>query len=148
MKKILPSVVSALILAALILPTQVHLFAQLKANPPDTTTQNPGSSVSIGIDNPFRGAGNCTSQGADCLYNFIETLVSKLILPAGSIIAVCMFIWTGFMFVSAQGNSAKIAKAKQSLIYTAIGTAILLGAWVIAEVIKTTINELTTAASQ
>lgn len=147
MKKIIPSIISTLVLAVIILPAQLHLFAQTTANPPDTTTQNPGTNVTIGIGNPFRGAADCSTSGSDCLYKFIESLVNKLILPLGAIVAVCMFIWTGFLFVIAQGNPTKIAKAKQSLIYTAIGTAILLGAWVISDVIKTTIQELGTAAT-
>ena len=46
------------------------------------------------------------------------------------------------MFVFARGNSEKITKAKDALIYTVIGAAILLGAWAIALLISETVLAL------
>ena len=51
-------------------------------------------------------------------------------------------IYAGFLFVTAQGNSEKLTKAKKTLLYTLIGAALLLGAVVIAEAIKGTVNDI------
>ena len=91
--------------------------------------------VNIQITNPFR-VGNT-------LYDFIETVVNNIILPIGGVLCVLAFIYAGFLYVTAQGNSTKITTAHNTLLYAVIGTAVLLGAWTIANVIRTTINSLT-----
>jgi hypothetical protein len=52
-------------------------------------------------------------------------------------------IWTGFLFVKAQGNPTELEKAKKSFLNAIIGMAIILGAWAIATVIANTINKIT-----
>ncbi len=76
------------------------------------------------------------------LADFLQAIVDKVILPIGSIVAVGAFIWTGFLFVLARGNPADLEKAKKSLLYTCIGTALLLGAWTLATVVQSTVNQL------
>ena len=73
------------------------------------------------------------------LIKFILDIVVKI----GAIVAVFMFIVTGFMFVTAQGNPAKIETAKMSLIGTSIGAVVLLGAQLLSTVIENTVKELT-----
>jgi hypothetical protein len=51
-------------------------------------------------------------------------------------------IWSGFMFVSAQGNPEKIETAKSRLLYTIIGAILLLGAWTISQAIKGTVEDI------
>jgi len=51
-------------------------------------------------------------------------------------------IYSGFLFVFARGNSEKLGKAKDALLYTLIGAAILLGSWAIAEMIQATVTGL------
>jgi hypothetical protein len=53
-------------------------------------------------------------------------------------------IYSGFLFVFARGNSEKLGKAKDALLYTLIGAAILLGSWAIAEMIQATVTGLST----
>ncbi len=52
------------------------------------------------------------------------------------------FIWSGFKFVSAQGDTKKIEGARETFFNTVIGAAVLLGAWVIAEAVQKTIVNL------
>jgi hypothetical protein len=103
----------------------------------DAQTTYSGSSTTVNakLDNPFRGAGNT-------LPDLFAAIINRILLPIGSIVAVVMFIWTGFMFVTAQGDPGKLKTAKAALLYTAIGTAILLGATMLANVIANTINSL------
>ncbi len=91
------------------------------------------------IKNPF----NCGGAGGDCnLFIFINTIVDRVLLPIGGILVVLAFIWSGFMYVMAQGKPGDIEKATRSLLYSAIGAAILLGAKVLTTVISNTVNSL------
>lgn len=88
------------------------------------------------LQNPLEGGG----------VNDIPTLVRKLLdivlTIAVPIIAVAI-IYTGFLFISAQGNPEALKKAKTTLMYVLIGAAILLAAYVIAEAIESTVRAIT-----
>jgi len=70
---------------------------------------------------------------------FIRIIADKVILPVGAVIVVIMIIYSGFLFVTAQGNESKLGDAKKSFMYSVIGALILLGAWVIANAITGTV---------
>lgn len=101
-------------------------------NNPAITDQN----IQTSIPNPFACGQNCT------ISTFFAAIVERVLLPVGGVVAVVAFIWSGFMFVLAQGDPSKIKTAKTALTYTAVGTAILLGAVAIAKVIENTIEAL------
>jgi hypothetical protein len=63
-------------------------------------------------------------------------------LKIGIPIVALAVIYCGFLFVAARGNSEKLTKAKDALLYTIIGAAILLGSWAIAKMISVTITGL------
>jgi len=102
-------------------------------NPP-TGGGNPDVVVPIELKNPF--------SGGDSLFALLEKIISDILMPIGGVLAVLAFIYSGFLYVMAQGNESKLATAHKALLYTSIGTAILLGSWVLAKVIETTINQL------
>ena len=66
-------------------------------------------------------------------------IILKIAIP----IVAAFIIYSGLTFVLARGNSEKLEKAKTRLLYTLIGAGVLLGAWMIASVIKATIEALT-----
>ncbi len=75
----------------------------------------------------------------------ITDLIEKVLKGAvkiGMPIIVLAIIYCGFLFVSAQGKPESIKKAKDALLYTLIGAAILLGSWGIAQLITSTVNAL------
>ncbi len=63
-------------------------------------------------------------------------------LKIGIPIVALAIIYCGFLFVFARGNPEKLTKAKEALLYTLIGAAILLGSWAIAEMISATVTGL------
>ena len=73
--------------------------------------------------------------------DFIITILEGVIKIGIPIIALAL-VYCGFLFVAARGNSEKIKTAKDSLIYTLIGAAILLGSLAIAQLINNTILKL------
>lgn len=71
----------------------------------------------------------------------IKTILEAMIKIGIPIIALAI-IYSGFLFVSARGNSEQLKKAKNALMYTLIGGAVLLGSWTIAQVISETVLAL------
>lgn len=95
----------------------------------------PSSPVNPTIQNPLGSSNNTVSQ-------LLSTIINTVLLPIGAIVAVMAFIWAGFLFVTAQGDPGKLKTAKAALLYTVIGTAILLGSVALAAVIKNTITAI------
>lgn len=125
---ILKNIISILaILLLVIIPVLSQADVMPSGNPP-----NPDVGV-IKIKNPFRGADN--------IYELIYAIIDRLILPVGGVIAVLMIMWAGFLYVTARGNTSQIDTAHRALLYAAIGAAVLLGAKVISEVIKGTVDQ-------
>ena len=83
----------------------------------------------------------CNPISQKSLTGLIQTLL-KGVLQVGIPIIALAIIYCGFLFVSARGNSEKLGKAKDALLYTLIGAAILLGSWAIAQMISTTVLAL------
>mgnify|MGYP001589057991 CR=1 FL=1 len=81
--------------------------------------------------------------GATNIPEFIRTLLIGALQVGIPLIALAV-IYCGYLFVAARGNSEKLGKAKDALLYTLIGAAILLGSWAIAELISTTVAGLKT----
>ncbi len=77
----------------------------------------------------------------DTINGFIKILLEG-VLRVGIPIVALAIIYCGFLFVSARGNSEKLSKAKDALLYTLIGAAILLGSWAIAQLISDTVLAL------
>ncbi len=73
--------------------------------------------------------------------SLIQTLLTGAIKIGIPVIALAI-VYCGFLFVAARGNSEKLTKAKDALLYTCIGGAILLGSWAIATMISATVKGL------
>ena len=72
---------------------------------------------------------------------FLGKALAALIDILLPVIVIC-FIVTGLIFVTARGDPEKLKTAKMALLYTVIGTAIILGAWVLAQMIGDTLNAI------
>lgn len=100
----------------------------------DTEVETGTVDVDINLENPFAIEGD--------LYDLLEAIVNDIMLPIGGVVVVLAFIYSGWLYVTAQGNETKLGNAHKAFLYTSVGAAILLGSWVIANVIRTTINEI------
>lgn len=56
---------------------------------------------------------------------------------------VLAFIWSGFLFVKAQGNETELKEAKKAIWWSIIGAFILMGAWGFSQIIKDTVTTIT-----
>jgi hypothetical protein len=66
------------------------------------------------------------------LISKIISIVAEIGLP----LAVVVLMYAGFLFVTARGNEEQIKTAKKVFFWAIVGTALILGAWVIAEAIN------------
>jgi len=73
--------------------------------------------------------------------NLIQTILEGALKIGMPVVALAV-IYCGFLFVFARGNPEKLTKAREALLYTLIGAAILLGSWAIAKMISVTITGL------
>jgi hypothetical protein len=88
----------------------------------------------LGIEQPLRSDLNSIPK----LINALLEIVYKIGLP----VVVLYFLYAGWLYVSARGNPAKIKTAHEAFLYTVVGAALILGAFVISRLIIGTINSL------
>ncbi len=125
----------------------VTLFAQIGGTGPggpgggtgSGTDQNGSENITLDfeLNNPLAGS------GVNTINDFVKRLLD-IVLTIGVPVVAVFIILAGFQFVTARGNSAKIEKAKENLLAVMIGSAVLLGAWVLANALGETVNELVT----
>ena len=102
------------------------------------TAPPPGSELEGGT--PFTGLEN-PIPAVTSIGGLVEKILDIVLIIGVPIIAF-FIIYSGFLFVVARGNPEGLEKAKTTFIYTLIGGALLLGAWVLAQGIADTINSL------
>ena len=79
--------------------------------------------------------------GVSTVPDLIRTILNGLLTIGMPVVALAV-IYCGFLFVFARGNSEKLTKAKEALLWTLVGAAVLLGAWAIAQMISATVTGL------
>lgn len=124
MKKIIGMV---LLVASMGLPVFVFALNPMTGGgtiPPD---QN------VGIANPIK-----YDTFSDFVSAVTETAV-KILLP----FIVLAFIYSGFLFVKAQGNEKGLEEAKSAIWWSIVGAFILMGAWGFAQIIGETVYTIT-----
>ena len=79
-----------------------------------------------------------TTSTIQALIHNVLIEVIKIGLP---IVALAV-IYCGFLFVAAQGKEEKLTDAKNALLWTLVGAAVLLGSWTLALMIQATVTGL------
>jgi len=78
---------------------------------------------------------------ADSLPELLMTVLRGIVRVL-ALLLVPAFVYVGFKFAAARGNTEELSKARAALMWTVIGAAILLGAEGIAGVIEATARSL------
>ncbi len=86
--------------------------------------------------NGFRSPINFTTF-EDFLTEVINAVIT-ILLP----IIVLMFVYSGFLFLKAQGNPGEITKARTSLMWSFVGAMVVLGAWALSHTIVAILEAL------
>lgn len=98
-----------------------------------------GSGAPVTLINPLN-SGGCSSN-SNCLESFLVSILN-FVVRIGAIVVILMLVYIGFKFVTAQGREGEITKVKEMLLWTVVGSLILLGAKVIAMGIQATVQSL------
>lgn len=88
------------------------------------------------LRNPLEGG------GISSLPQFVSSALKVMVMVALPIITLFM-VYSGFLFVFARGNQEMLSKAKTNFVFVVIGSVLILGAWVFASIIGSTIKQLT-----
>lgn len=88
------------------------------------------ATTQVGLQNPLNASN--VKEVLDLTINIATNV--------GVVIAVLALIYNGFKFIGAQGNPEEIKKSKEMFLYIIIGIALLLGARLILDLIKNTLE--------
>lgn len=107
---------------------------------------NPGTG-SIGA-NPGNGSINAGSGfqlqnplNVSTICGLIKKVLN-VILGLGIPVAMLFLVYSGFLFVVARGNPAKLKEARLNLVHVIFGIALFLGAWLLGQLVANTINQI------
>jgi len=81
----------------------------------------------------------------------ITDFISKIldiVVTIGTPIAVLAIIYSGFLFVKAQGKPEEINRAKETFLYTIIGIVILISATAISTLIQNTVEDIKSGSGE
>jgi len=70
----------------------------------------------------------------------VKDILVGLIAP---IVITLALLYSGFLFVMAQGKETELARARKNFLWVIIGGVVLLGAYVILELVTNTVTEIT-----
>ncbi|MBU1000251.1 pilin [Patescibacteria group bacterium] len=76
------------------------------------------------------------AQSADVskVQSFIQNIIQIFVTLAG-LVATAFLVWGGFRYMTSSGNPEALDGAKKTVMYSAIGLAIVLGAYVLSNII-------------
>lgn len=99
-----------------------------------------GSTVAHAQTSPTSpGGGLVNPLDVDSIEGFLLAIVDIIIIFAVPII-VFFIIYGGFLLVTAQGDTTKIAQARSTLTWAVVGGVIVLGASALVKVIEATVK--------
>lgn len=117
--------------------------------PPGPTQPSPSKTSTNGETgtNPDANGDGCGDNfnvlpAGLCTLEDLVDIILKAVVSIGSILLVLALVWTGFLFIAAQGNEEKIRSARDALVWTVLGGIVLLGAQAFQLIIKSTIESL------
>lgn len=84
-----------------------------------------------------------TSSSADVtkIQAFIQSVIGVFVTLA-ALIAAGFFVWGGVGYITSSGNPEALDRSKKTILYSAVGLALVLGAYVLSNIV----NQLATTA--
>lgn len=74
------------------------------------------------------------SCDVDKIQTFIQSVIQVLVTMSG-LIAAGFFVWGGVGYITSSGSPEALDRSKKTILYSAIGLTIVLGAFVLSNVI-------------
>lgn len=77
------------------------------------------------------------AQSADVtkIETFIKGIIQVLVTLSG-LIAAGFFVWGGVGYITSSGNPEALDRSKKTIFYSAIGLAVVLGAFVLSNIVS------------
>ena len=75
------------------------------------------------------------TAGVTQIENFIKSIIQILVTLAG-ITATGFFVWGGFRYITSSGSPEQLEGAKKTILYSALGLTIALGAFVFSNIVS------------
>lgn len=76
-----------------------------------------------------------TSADVTKIETFIKSIIQILVTIAG-LVSAGFFVWGGFGYITSSGNPEMLDRSKKTIIYSAIGLAVVLGAFVLTNIVS------------
>ena len=76
-----------------------------------------------------------TSADVTSIQTFIKSIIQILVTIAG-LVSAGFFVWGGFGYITSSGNPEMLDRSKKTILYSAIGLAIVLGAFVLTNIVS------------
>lgn len=104
-------------------------------------TTTPTSGTNVTLENPlsFCGKGTSALSGQQCVQLIIGNVIKAALGVVGSI-ALIIIMWGGFRWLTAMGNSEKVEKGKEILIWAVIGLIVIFGAYAVTSYVITALT--------
>lgn len=67
----------------------------------------------------------------------VATLVKNILWTIAIVFVIVMFVIAGFKFLTAQGNSQKVAEARNAVLWGLVGVVVIILAWSIVTIVST-----------
>ncbi len=77
----------------------------------------------------FAASGDVTK-----IQTFIQSVIQVLVTLAG-LLSAGFFVWGGVGYITSSGNPESLDRSKKTIFYSAIGLAIVLGAFVLSNIV-------------
>lgn len=66
---------------------------------------------------------------------FIKSIIQILVTIAG-LVSAGFFVWGGFGYITSSGNPEMLDRSKKTILYSAIGLAVVLAAFVLTNIVS------------
>ena len=73
--------------------------------------------------------------------SFLSAALTALVKVSLPVITV-FIVYSGFLFVTAQGNQSKLENAKRNFFFVVLGALLILSAWILANIIGGTVTQI------
>lgn len=75
------------------------------------------------------------SSDVNKIQSFFQSVIRVLVTIAG-LVSAGFFVWGGIGYITSSGNPETLDRSKKTILYSAIGLAIVLGAFVLSNIIS------------
>ena len=125
----------------IVFSTSVLFFSTLMQVFAQTNSVGTSGSGSNGVGTLGGGSGFTNPLNSESVIEFLTKIIDILLIFALPII-IFFIMYGGFLLVTAQGEPEELNKGKSAITWAVIGGVIALGANVIVDVIKNTVDTL------